>query len=383
MDLAMRVALLTALMAAAVARAEPVDEDVDPIALAELMLADGRYDRAARVLDDVDPEALEPAERFDYHRIYGMVFLESGDYRGSMEQFEAAAAADPEQLVAWIFVAHAAFAMGDHARVLDALAQAGDERLVLASTAILEARSCIALERHEEALAVLVAAEQRFPDEPTMLREQALLYLQLQLYQSALDLGTRYLDRTRDDPYAWLTIGAALRDAGQLEEAAAVLEEGVLLFPEHEEMLVHLAHTYRAMGADLAAARLFERAWVQTGEYALETGEQFRLAGRTAEALRMNALIPDRTQQLRQRMAILLDAQRFEEVAALEPRLERLGMLEDDAYRYSLAYAYYRVGAFDDAERLLLEIQSSDFFEDAMYLRESIQGCREKPWWCE
>jgi len=198
MKLVLRVALATALMAAAVARAAPADEDVDPIALAELMLADGRYDRAARVLEDVDPETLEPPERFDYHRILGMVHLETGDYRSSIEHFEAAAGADPEQPVAWIFVAHAAFAMADYPKVLDALAQAGEERDRLASTAILQARSYTELERHDEALATLVAAEARFPDDPTMLREQALLYLRLELYQSALDVGTRYLDQARE-----------------------------------------------------------------------------------------------------------------------------------------------------------------------------------------
>lgn len=378
-----RVAPLLALTWTGLALAAPAGDDVDPIALAELLLADGRHDRAANVLDDVDPETLEPAERFDYHRILGMVFLETGDLRASIEHFEQAAAADPDQLVAWVFVAHAAYAMGDHQRVLDALGKAGDERLALASSAILEARSCLELDQPGGALEVLHAAQQRFPDEPSLLREEAFLYLRLELYQAAYDAGTIYLDQARDDPLAWLAIGAALRDAGRHAGAAAVLEEGQLVFPENQELRVHLAHTYRALGAPLASARLFERVWLDGGGTSLEAAEQYRLAGKTTDALRMNALVPDRAAQLKQRVAILLDDQRFVEVTALEPRMERLGLLDDDAYRYSLAFAHYRVGAFDEAERLLLGIQTSQFFEDAMLLRESIQGCRERPWWCE
>lgn len=359
------------------------EPDVAPLSLAELMLADGRYDRAMRILADVDLEPLSEAERFDVHRIRGMATLQQGDDVAALDHFEAAAAADPAQLVAHVLIAHAAYAMGDHQRVVDALHQAGEERDRLPSTAVLLARSLIELDRSADALSALDRARGRFPEESTLMREKALLFLRLQLYESANEAGLAYLDEALDDPYAYLTIGAAQRDAGQMESAAATFEDGLKACGDHPDLLVYAAHTYRDLQSPLASARMFERAWVLSGEHAFETAEQYRLADKTMQALRFNALVDDRGEQLKQRMSILLDAERFEEVAALHERLARHQLMDDDAYRYSLAYAYYRQGDHDTAEELLLGIASASYFDDAMQLRQAIAGCRERPGWCE
>ena len=69
--------------------------------------------------------------------------------------------------------------------------------------------------------------------------------------------------------------------------------------------------------------------------------------------LRANARILDQKVKLKQRVAILIDLERFEAVSALEPRLSRMELLDDNQeLRYALAYALFQVGEHRRAEAI-------------------------------
>jgi tetratricopeptide (TPR) repeat protein len=359
------------------------EEEGDFLALAELLIADGETERALQILSRVNPDDLEAGDRSLYFRLLGLVRFQDGDPAGAAAVLEKAVQLTPEHGVLWVLLAHAENGSGRYEQALDALSKSGEERHRLVSTAILETRILGKLGQLEEAFEVLREAEGRFDSAPELSRERALLFLSVGLYQSAVSEGLSYLERQPEDPVAFLTISAALRDAGLLRDAAAMLELGLLHFPVHTEMLTHLAHTYFKLEAPLAAGRLFERAWVLDGKKAYEAGEAYRVSGHAWDAMRMNSLVTDRTKRLRQRLAILLGADQFEEVTGMHADLERAGILQQDANRYSLAYAYYKAGNLSEAERLLLGIHESSWFEDAMQLRETIHTCRKTPWWCE
>jgi hypothetical protein len=78
----------------------------------------------------------------------------------------------------------------------------------------------------------------------------------------------------------------------------------------------------------------------------------------------------------------LVDAEDFEAVTALEPQLNRLGLLGDQSVRYAVAYAAFKTGQFQKAEQHLREITEPELLESSLQLRKAIEACREAGWEC-
>jgi hypothetical protein len=81
-------------------------------------------------------------------------------------------------------------------------------------------------------------------------------------------------------------------------------------------------------------------------------------------------------------MALLLELENFEQAAAMETPLYRNGLLEDEDLRYALAYAQFKIGAFDLAETNLAQLTRPDLFRKAAELRRAIEDCSEDSWKC-
>ena len=50
--------------------------------------------------------------------------------------------------------------------------------------------------------------------------------------------------------------------------------------------------------------------------------------------------------------------------------------------RYAIAYALFKTGDFEDAERHLAQLNRPDLFRKAAELRRAIQDCTEDHWKC-
>ena len=74
------------------------------------------------------------------------------------------------------------------------------------------------------------------------------------------------------------------------------------------------------------------------GSYAYEAADQYRMAGRARDALRMNSIAPLNEAQSVQRVAILFEDEHYAQILAIA-FTSRHGF-------HRLAYAYYAVGDF-------------------------------------
>ena len=90
----------------------------------------------------------------------------------------------------------------------------------------------------------------------------------------------------------------------------------------------------------------------------------------------------DQDKKIKQRLSILLKLERHEMIAAMEPRLSRLGLLADENIRYALAYGYFKTGEFNKAEEQLKHITEARLFESALELRRAMKACQEAGWEC-
>jgi tetratricopeptide (TPR) repeat protein len=396
--------LLSALLTAALTLSSapgPVglEDEVDHLAVASVLMRDGHYERAHKELDALDMGAPQ-TDRTRAETLRGMIYLRQGDHAKAAVALEAAlrygtsakppeadggvASADtqPSPLV-WAFLAQARFALEDYRGALKALDGADSAGAKLAGVWLLRVQCHWRLNELERAHAALLAGQQRHPDVQELFRQEIFLLVDLKLYQSALEKGRAYLKSANEaGPDDYAAIAEALRKAKAFDSAARLLEEARLRFDAHPTLVRQLGRVYLDMERPATAARIFERAARRDPSFALEAAELYRRAGDTIRALGINAISNDTPGKTRQRLGLLIELSRFAEATGLEKRLARLGILKEDALVYGLAYAHFQLGNFRAAERLLKRIADPSVFERATHLRQAMATCRNEGWTC-
>jgi tetratricopeptide (TPR) repeat protein len=246
----------------------------------------------------------------------------------------------------------------------------------------MRARAHWELRQHDAAFRSLDAGQKAFPGQPEFSRIKLFYLIDLGLFQEVSRVGSTYLSRKNATADDYAAVGEGLRRSKQLTKARDVLEAAQLRFPDDEKIRVLLAHTYLDAGRPLIAAMLFEEAARREPKYALEAAELYLKAGRLERALFNNARVLDPVAKAKQRLGILLKQESFHLVAGMAPHLSRLGLLADQNVRYALAYAHFKAGEFEEAERHLKPVTEPRLFESAMQLRKAMATCREAGWEC-
>lgn len=396
--------MLALLMALGLALAEPTE--VDPLALAATLVRDGHLDRAAIALADVDPDGLPLADRRLAHRLLGRIAAEQGDPARAVHHYEAAVALAPstarlrgerpeahqqrlldeaqQQALTQLHLAQALLQLDPPApdRALRAL-EASDLRQ-RPGWWLLTARAEELAGRPEYAYERLVEGETTFPDEPAFLKGQTFLLIELGLGQEAVERGQRWMERAGPDPEAYLAMAEGLRRGAagnpfsmQLAHAQELMEAGRLHFPDHPGLATLHARILLERGQAASAALLLEQQAVTDPGRALAAAEAWKRAGRLERALLLNGRVEDSAEKARQRLGLLLELRSWERALALEERLRRLGLLQEDRVAYGIAYAAAMSGLAEVAERNLARIQDTAVFEAANALRLWLLRCAE------
>lgn len=389
----MRILLITLILALAGAASaqddgeQTPDEDLDRLSLASLLIGDGNYERARGVLAAVDRD--DPGlDRVRYHSLDGLVALNLDELARAEAAFERALdagreAEKPAADVVWLYLAQARFGQEDYRGTLRALDEANPETTDLPSIYLMRAQSHWQMDAFEPAWTVLAAGAGRFPDRAgDFTRQQVFLLVEQGLYQEAAQIGQRFLatgEATVDDAVA---IGNALREAGEIDKALRILEAARLEDEDNVRLSRVLARTWLDSDRFLPAADILNQAARIDPELLVEAAELYRRAGWLMQALTLNAQVIDQSKKFKQRMAILIQLGRFDQAAGMEADLMRTGLLGDEDVRYALAYALFKTGRFEQAERHLSELTRNDLFRKANELRRAMEQCGDEPWLC-
>jgi tetratricopeptide (TPR) repeat protein len=202
------------------------------------------------------------------------------------------------------------------------------------------------------------------------------------LFQQAADLGRTYLGRAEPKAADYAAIGSALRQSKSYDEALLFLERARLQFPDDPAVAKALAQTWLERGETLAAAEILMQQAEHDPALLPEAAELFRRAGHAVRALAINARIPDQSRKLKQRVGLLVQLRRYEQVAGMEEALYRVGLLQDEDVRYALAYSHYKGGDFAAAEKHLQALTRPELFRKATELRRLMQDCADSRWAC-
>ncbi|MCO4745733.1 MAG: tetratricopeptide repeat protein [Proteobacteria bacterium] len=368
-------------MLTSVAVAAEEAADVDPVALAALLIRDGHWDRAATALSDVDL-SVEGVDRGRYHTLLGMIALHESRFADAVTAFEDALAVGPAEPMLYLQLAQARLGSEDFDGALAAVDQAGSLEDTVAAVWLLRSRSHWGAKRYDEGYAALLEGIRRFPERGDLAQHQVLLLVELGLFREAVEVGRVYLAGDDVEAPAYVLLAEAMRQAGEHREAIELLEAARLRFPAHQDVLIQLAGTWLAHGVPSAAGVVLQEAAEIDPKFALEAAECFRQAGEIDRALYMNGLVVDAEAKVRQRLGLLIESERFEQALALEMRLIRHGMAEDSGVAYALAYARFMTGDRSGAETWLTRITDTKIFEAATQLRTVMAACEEEPWTC-
>lgn len=421
----LRVVVALAMAATApAASAEEADKtseaEVDHLELAALLIRDGHHDRAARELDAVateadalaaagpvpaSPEAPQPADPLApatpplelkrYFTLRGIIALHRKAHLEAAQAFEKAMefGQDDPTVPGWIaqcYVALAQWEAAVHAfdRVpADTLA--ADPRLaLLRANALWRAGAEAAAAGGDgtsflsEAYAVLGGLLTADPGLTEARRMLLSLLAEAGLHRAAADVGVTWLEQPGVGLEDFLAAAEALSRASAHTEAASILDRAASRFPDDPRIMALQSKSLLDRGQTYAAALILERAAMMAPERALDAAELYRRAGIFDRALRMNARVPDAKLKLRQRVGLLVELERFEEVAALGERVLRSGLGADDTVVYAMAFAAWQVGDFPQAEGWLRRITKPELFEKAAALRKSMAVCAAEPERC-
>jgi len=361
--------------------ADPNGDEVDYLALAALMLRDGNTDRAVVALDQVDLNA-EDVDLVRYYTLRGMTHLRQEELEAARDAFLMAIDSGEAESVVFVYLAQVNYKLEDYRATIDALNRAEEALARVPSAYHMKAQSYWLLDDPVMALATLEQAAQIFPDDPNFIRRKVFYLVDLGLYKQAVEEGRAYLDQSEGRLEDYVALGNALRASGELDEAAVFLEEAQLYFPNSVDVKKVLAHVYIERGEQSAAADLLYKAALLDPELLGEAAELYRRAGQTNFAFMINSRLSDQPEKLRQRLALYLELQNYEQAAAMEIPLRRVGLLEDEDLRYAIAYAQFKTGEFDEAEKNLSALNRPDLFRKAAELRRAIQDCVEDSWKC-
>jgi len=357
-------------------------EPVEFLSLAAVLIGDGNYQRARNALARVDTRA-EEVDLARYHTLAGLVALNLDELPLAATEFEAAIDAGQSDPVVRLYLAQAYFGQGRYDETLEQLAQAGDEATRVPSIFLMRAQAHWALKDYAAAWHVLGEGRAEFPDRAgDFARRQVFLLVDQGLYQEAADQGLQYLESglaTSDDAVA---IGNALRETGQFQQAAVILEKARLSAPDNVLLGKVLSHVYLDQGRALAAADVMRTTALYDSDLASDAAELYKRAGWLIQALSLNAQVIDQSKKLKQRLAIFLELNRFDQAAGMEQDLTRVGLLTDEDIRYALAYALFKSGDFERSEQHLQQLTRSDLFRRAVELRRAMEQCAESPWMC-
>ncbi len=381
----MRRALLLALLLAATlagaaprARKPPAEDRVD---VAGMLVREGDIERATQVLSEIDPSA-PGVDVTRYWSLTGLVALQSRQAERAAEAFQRAlsTATEGRELLE-LNLARALLQAGDAAGTVAALDRAGEVGRSIPGSWLIRAEAEERRGGMDAAWAAFEEGATLHPTQPELRRQQVFFLVRRGLYREARERGEALIRRPDANADDAVAISEALRRGGETGEALTILEAALLGVADDRDLLVQAARVSLDADQPRNAARFLLRAAELDPALHLEAAEAWRRAGDLEAALRSNGQVSDPLAKVRQRLGLLIEAEDWDGAVALESRLLRLGLAREDSVAYGLAYAWFRIGDNDRAERWLKNIRSDEVFRRATELRQAMSACDER-WGC-
>jgi len=365
-----------------IAKENEKQKEIDYVALAALLVKGGDFLKADEALSKVKLPAIQPEALSRFYTIKGLIKLRLQQYADARDSYLQAQRYGQDDPKLFVYLAQAYYGLEAFDKVLTSLQQAGDVWAANPRVWLLKSLSYWAKKDFENTMKTLLDAEKQFPGEKQFVQRRVFLLIDLGLYQAAVQLGLASLENFESEVVDYRTIGKAMIEAGQYSHALPILETAVLTYPQDVKLLRTLSRTYVLLGQFYSAATILEKAAAQDNSLTSEVAELYRKANKSEQALYFNQIVSEQNKKYKQRLAIYLDAGRFDDAIGMRDTLYRVGLLNDGNIRYAMAYAYFSVGKYKNMEEYLDGIRQPGLFRKATQLRKAMLACEKIPAQC-
>ncbi len=356
-------------------------DTVDYLELASLMLKDNNLDRATQALSQVDL-AQEGVDVQRFYILTGLLSVRLSKHQEAINAFLKAKQAGHVDSVINVYLAQAAFSVQNYPLVINALNSAGAAVERIPSVYHMRAQSHWLMKDYAMAMAVMDQASLVFPEESGFMRRKIFYLIELGMNTTAAELGAIYLSQYHAEANDYVAIGNALRVSGDMNTALKFLEKAHLMFPLNADVAKSLAAAYIENEAYHSAAKIVHDFALIDNSLISESAELYRRAGQLFMALTLNGLIENQEQKLTQRLALLIELEKFDQAAAMEQDILRVRINQDENIKYALAYAFFKVGDYRQSEHYLSQITDTELFQKSIEIRKIIADCEAESWRC-
>ena len=357
------------------------EQDIDYVALATLLIKDAHYTRANEALSHVNTKEKD----FDfahYYTLRGIVELKLTHYKESNKYFYKSIESGQKEKSVYVYIAQNSFKLKEYKKCIEALENAPTLLEKKPNLMALKAESFYRLKEYNKALVTLEKLLQRHPTYYKAYRQRFAYFVALKLYQSALSDAKVYLAHAKANEQITISFINALREAKETKKAILLAEAAHLRYPKNTTIILLLANLYIDKDMLKSAADLFDVASDIDYKYTKDAAEMYRRAKDFTQALYKNAQILDTKEKYKQKVAIYLEFGEYEKLVATQSALKRNGLLKQQNLLYALAYSYYKIGDFKNAEKYLKKITRSDLFAKSIELRKNMAKCQSNHWEC-
>jgi uncharacterized protein HemY len=356
-------------------------EKIDYVALASTLVKDGYIQRAKTVLEKADVKK----ESFDfstYYTLKGIVYNKTGYPKISNIFFDAAIKRGQNKESVYLYIARNHWQRMEYQGVVEALDKAGQAAKDNPQMLVIKAEAYKQLNDMNSAWSILDEGIHLHPEYSRFYSQKFYYLLELGFYQSAQEYAHRYLESEDYSAKEYLSIGFALRESGQKDAAASLLEEGVIKYNDDDKLLELLGQVYIDQEKYLMAALVFDWASIRFPKFSAKAATLYLKSGEPVRSLQLNRRINQQEEKFRQRVGIDIHLEDYESMVAKTDSLMRYDLLKDENILYALGFAHYKNGDYAQSKNLLKKITDNQLFNKASHLFQQIEICQNDPYAC-
>lgn len=353
-----------------------IDDGVDHVAVAKVLIRDGFVERASSSLSKVNPEK-DDVEWGMYWLVKGLIDLHQKKYESSIGWLKKALKETKEEEVN-LYLSEAYFQKKD-LKAAEATIQSIKS---IRNSAYFVLKSSIYWEfgQKEAAWKVLSVAEEKGIAPSLVIKKKFSLLLRESLFYAASQLITDRLSELRANDVT--AMAQQLRLKKQALMSRRLLEAARLKWPRDERLNMELAANYIESKEMFIAALLVEELSRHHNHLSHQAADLLAATDQSYRAELLNPATEDMSTRLKQRLSLYLQGEKYDHIAQMEPLLNQASLLQKEDIRYAVAYSLFKSGRFSKAQTHLSRLTRNDLFEKAVELREEIEKCQKNRWLC-
>lgn len=353
-----------------------VDDGVDYVEVAKVLIKDGYVDRAESTLKKVNIET-DAVEFGDYWFVKGVISLHRKNYQEALVQLDKAYEESKDTEV-YLYQAEAYFRLENYSK---ALSTVNKVKKKTPAYYVLKSSVFWQQQEREKAWSVLNQARlQKVMSARLSYKKQFSLLMEAGLFHAAQEFSIAHLGHfVASDMVA---IAQVFREKKRYHEAIRVLESSRLRWLYDEKLNMELAANYLQIKNQFTASLIVEEVSRVHRHLSHEASELLRSSRQSYRVAFQERNLQDPGKRLKQKLAIYLQTEKYGLVAKMTPLLKDTELLGQEDIRYAVAYAFYKTGQFKKSNFHLNQVTRADLFEKATELRIEMDKCSKNRWLC-